>query len=75
MSLTAAVPRRIAEALPSREEIVALEKALSGGKREIDAGGLTLAPGFIDNPYAFRRANLMGSAAAPTCWHEGRRLL
>jgi N-acyl-D-aspartate/D-glutamate deacylase len=29
-------------------KIVALEKALSGGKREIDACGLTLAPGFID---------------------------
>jgi len=50
-------------------KIVALEKALSGGKREIDAHGLTLAPGFIDIHTHFDAQISWDPLLTPTCWH------
>src|SRR6266436_10229808 len=50
-------------------KIVALEKALSGGKRAIDARGLTLAPGFIDIHTHFDAQISWDPLLTPTCWH------
>ena len=50
-------------------KIVALERALSGGKREIDAHGLTLAPGFIDIHTHFDAQISWDPLLTPTCWH------
>jgi N-acyl-D-amino-acid deacylase len=50
-------------------KIVALEKALSGGQREIDARGLTLAPGFIDIHTHFDAQISWDPLLTPTCWH------
>jgi N-acyl-D-aspartate/D-glutamate deacylase len=50
-------------------KIVALEKALSGGRREIDACGLTLAPGFIDIHTHFDAQISWDPLLTPTCWH------
>jgi N-acyl-D-aspartate/D-glutamate deacylase len=50
-------------------KIVAVEKDLSGGKRELDAGGMTLAPGFIDIHTHFDAQISWDRLLTPSCWH------
>jgi len=50
-------------------KIAAVEKSLSGGKREIDAGGMTLAPGFIDIHTHFDAQISWDPQLTPSCWH------
>jgi len=50
-------------------KVAAIDKTLSGGKREIDAHGLTLAPGFIDIHTHFDAQVSWDPLLTPTCWH------
>ena len=49
--------------------IVAIDRALSGGKREINADGLTLAPGFIDIHTHYDAQISWDPLLTSSCWH------
>ena len=50
-------------------KIVAIDKGLSGGKREINAEGLTLAPGFIDIHTHYDAQISWDPLLTSSCWH------
>jgi N-acyl-D-aspartate/D-glutamate deacylase len=50
-------------------KIVGVDKNLSGGKREINADGLTLAPGFIDIHTHYDAQISWDRLLTPSCWH------
>jgi N-acyl-D-aspartate/D-glutamate deacylase len=53
----------------SGDKIVAIDRSLSGGKREINADGLTLAPGFIDIHTHYDAQISWDPLLTSSCWH------
>src|SRR5229473_3800784 len=53
----------------SAGKIAAVDGAMLHGKREIDAGGLALAPGFIDIHTHFDAQISWDPLFTPSCWH------
>ncbi|HKV53801.1 MAG TPA: amidohydrolase family protein [Candidatus Binataceae bacterium] len=53
----------------SEGKIVAIDRGLSGGKREINADGLTLAPGFIDIHTHYDAQISWDPLLTSSCWH------
>ncbi|MBV8360168.1 MAG: amidohydrolase family protein [Deltaproteobacteria bacterium] len=53
----------------SAGKIAAVDEAMLHGKREIDAGGLALAPGFIDIHTHFDAQVSWDPLFTPSCWH------
>jgi len=53
----------------SEGRIVAIDRSLSGGKREINADGLTLAPGFIDIHTHYDAQISWDPLLTSSCWH------
>jgi N-acyl-D-amino-acid deacylase len=53
----------------SSGKIVALAPRLDGGKRTVDAAGLTLAPGFIDIHTHYDAQISWDPLLTPSCWH------
>ena len=53
----------------SAGKIAAVDRGIAHGKREIDAGGLALAPGFIDIHTHFDAQISWDPLFTPSCWH------
>src|ERR1700730_563198 len=62
-------PSRHASVAITSGKIVAVDKNLSGGKREINADGLTLAPGFIDIHTHYDAQISWDPLLTSSCWH------
>jgi N-acyl-D-aspartate/D-glutamate deacylase len=62
-------PSRYGSVAITDRKIVAVDKNLSGGKREINGDGLTLAPGFIDIHTHYDAQISWDRLLTPSCWH------
>ncbi|MEY2958626.1 MAG: hypothetical protein RLZZ01_1194 [Actinomycetota bacterium] len=63
-------PRRIADVAVSAGRITRVEPGLEGrGRREIDADGLLVTPGFVDIHTHYDGQATWDSALAPSSWH------
>ena len=62
-------PRRIADVAVTDGRIVAVEPKLGPGKREIDAGGLIVAPGFVDIHTHYDGQATWDPFLTPSSWH------
>ncbi|CAN5915336.1 amidohydrolase family protein [soil metagenome] len=62
-------PRRIADIAVQDGRIAAVGPALGKGKREIDAGGLIVAPGFVDIHTHYDGQATWDPFVTPSSWH------
>jgi len=62
-------PRRIADVAVKNGRIVAVDPKLGPGTREIDAGGLIVAPGFVDIHTHYDGQATWDPFLTPSSWH------
>ncbi|WP_422001969.1 N-acyl-D-amino-acid deacylase family protein [Reyranella sp.] len=62
-------PRRIADVAVEGDRIVAVGAALGPGRREIDADGLTVIPGFVDIHTHYDGQATWDPFVTPSSWH------
>ena len=62
-------PRRVADIAVDGEKITAVEPDLSRGRREIDATGLLVTPGFVDVHTHYDGQGTWDPYVTPSSWH------
>jgi len=62
-------PRRQADVAVSGGKIAEIGKVADGARKVIDAGGLVVAPGFIDPHTHYDAQICWDQAISPSCWH------
>ena len=62
-------PRCVADVAVPDGKIVAVGQALGTGRREIDAGGLLVTPGFVDIHTHYDGQATWDPFLTPSCWH------
>jgi N-acyl-D-aspartate/D-glutamate deacylase len=62
-------PARVADVAIDGDRIVAVGEKLGAGRREIDASGLLVTPGFVDIHTHYDGQAIWDSDLAPSCWH------
>jgi N-acyl-D-aspartate/D-glutamate deacylase len=62
-------PGRIADVAVDGDRVAAVGGEVGAGRREIDAAGLLVTPGFVDIHTHYDGQAIWDSQLAPTCWH------